>query len=108
MWSRSCGPVSSVVLVDADLQQHYVGLMRPSAATALAAEYILTSPNYPQNYADDLECDWRVTALPANKRLLVELTDLHVESHFYGCAIFININLNSAFFWFYMLIDYNH
>ena len=80
------------MLVDADLQQHYAALMSPSPFRVLASEYNLTSPNYPQNYADDVYCDWRVTALPANKRIQFELIDFHVESHFYGCALFSNFS----------------
>ena len=41
--------------------------------------YNFTSANYPDNYKNDLDCEWHITAIDA-KHILVRFLDFEVES----------------------------
>ncbi|KAE8613612.1 hypothetical protein XENTR_v10007785 [Xenopus tropicalis] len=45
---------------------------------------IIESPNYPDNYHDDLHCQWRVIA-PVGKIIRLDLQDLKTEKDASGC-----------------------
>ena len=44
----------------------------------------LTSPNWPENYPDNLVCEWTVRTAPGS-RVKMKINSLLLESSFYGC-----------------------
>ena len=44
----------------------------------------LTSPGWPENYPDNLVCEWRVRTGPGS-RVKMKINSLQLESSFYGC-----------------------
>ena len=44
----------------------------------------LTSPGWPENYPDNLVCEWTVRTAPGS-RVKMKINSLLLESSFYGC-----------------------